>query len=56
MAAHLVVYDSPTNPTMPPSATVNSHDQWQYALAMSDPIKWRECITPYTTGTGTVSL
>jgi elongation factor 3 len=48
MAAHLVVYDSSINVTMP--ADADSKDHWRYALAMSDPVAWRECVSPYMVG------
>ena len=46
LAAHLVVYDSPSNPSMPLDTAYAA--QWRWCLAMSDPSKWRDCVTHYT--------
>jgi len=46
LAAHLVVYDSPGNPAMPPDTAPSA--QWRWALAASDPVSWRDCVTHYT--------
>ena len=47
LAAHLVVYDSPGNPAMPLDTAPSA--QWRWALAASDPVSWRDCVTHYTT-------
>ena len=47
MAAQLIVYGAPLNPSIPPDEELNPADKWKYSLAMTEPNYWKDCVVPY---------
>ena len=56
LCANLTIYSTSPNPNTPEGVTVESVDLWRYALAMTDPHEWKDCILTYISSLFTTPL
>ena len=56
LCANLTIYSTSPNPNTPEGVTSESVDLWRYALAMTDPHEWKDCILTYLSSLFTTPL